>query len=127
MAPSTISAKPVATAIATLISIDTLTILPSISRQPGFASSGRFTRHGWRVHAYIDFLALAATTGKLAAKKKEERSGHDDHKDHQYGHYCSAVTTTTIIVSHTIDPPLCADDSHLMSDVTVFGDRFQSG
>jgi hypothetical protein len=78
------------------------------------------------VHVHIDFLGLAATTGKLAAEKKEERSGHDDHKDHQYGHHCSAATTT-IIVSHTIDPPLCAHDSHLIGDLTVCADRFQSG
>jgi hypothetical protein len=71
------------------------------------------------VDVYIDFLVLAAAaTAKKLAAEEEERSSHDDHKDHEYGHDCSA-TATTIIISHTIDPPLCADNSHLIGDVSV--------
>jgi hypothetical protein len=67
-------------------------------------TSGRFTRHGWRVDVYIDFLGLAATAGKLAAEEEEGHGRNDDHKDHKYGHDCCAATTT-IIISHEINPP----------------------
>jgi hypothetical protein len=42
-----------------------------------FASSRRFTRDGWGLDVYIDFLGLAAAT-KLTAEVEEERSGNDD-------------------------------------------------
>src|SRR5437763_9609013 len=80
--------------------------------------SGRFTRHCWRLDVYIDFLRLSAATAEKLAAEEEERSGHDDHKDNQYGHDCG-VASTTIVISHKIDPPLCAHDSHLTGDVTV--------
>jgi hypothetical protein len=66
--------------------------------------SGRFTWHGWRLDVDIDFLGLAATTGKLAAEEEEGHGGNDDHKDHKYGHDCCAAATT-IIISHEINPP----------------------
>ena len=50
-----------------------------------FASSGRFSGHGfsggWCVDVHIDFLGPGATAEKLAAKH-EERGGNYDHKDH---------------------------------------------
>jgi hypothetical protein len=75
------------------------------------ASSGRFTRHGWRIDVYIDFLGLAATAEKLAAEE-EKRRGNNDHKDHQYCYDCgvAAATAATIIISHKIDPPFRTHD-----------------
>jgi hypothetical protein len=84
-----------------------------------FVSSGRFAGHDlsglrWCLDVYIDFLGLAAAAEKLATEE-EERSGHDDHKNHEYGHDCG-VAAATIIISHKIDPPL------FVGDVIVFGD-----
>jgi hypothetical protein len=56
------------------------------------------------VHAYIDFFGPAAAAADKLATEEEERSRHDDHKDHEYGHDCGAAATT-IIISHTINPP----------------------
>jgi hypothetical protein len=86
-----------------------------------FASSGRFTRHGWRLDVYLDFLGLAAAT-KLTAEKEEERSGNDDQKDHKYGHHCGVAAATTIVISHKIYPPSRTNDSLFVGDVTVSGD-----
>src|SRR5581483_3634078 len=87
--------------------------------------SGRFTGHDFsgfhrrRLDVYIDFLGPAAAAAEKLAAEEKERCGHDDHKDHEYGHDRS-VAATTIIISHKIDPPpLCAHDSHLVGDVTV--------
>jgi hypothetical protein len=98
MTPTINATKLVATAIATFASTDKFIIFLSI-----MASSGRFTRHGWRLHVYIDFLGLAAMTDKLAAKEKEG-GGNDDQKDHKYGHDCR-VAATTVIIRHKIHPP----------------------
>jgi hypothetical protein len=99
------------------LSGESLTGTVSDRRRLSAASSGRFPRHGWRLDVYVDFLGLTATAGKLTAEK-EERCGHDDHKDYEYRHHCGAAATT-LIISHKINPPLCAYDSHLVGDMTV--------
>jgi len=88
--------------------------------------SGRFTRHGWRLDVYIDLLAPAAATDKLAAE--EDRGGNDDQKDHYYCHYCgvAAATAGTIILSHETHPPLCIHDSLFAGDVIVLEHAFSS-
>jgi len=56
------------------------------------------------VDVYIHFLRSAAAAAEKLATEEEERYGHDDHKDHEYGHDCGA-TATTIIITHKIDFP----------------------
>ncbi|PYL65601.1 MAG: hypothetical protein DMF20_08405 [Verrucomicrobia bacterium] len=91
-------------------------------------SSGRFAGHDfsglrrWCLDVYIDFLGLAAATAEKLAAEEEERCGHDDYKNYEYGHDCGVAAGATIIISHKIYPPLCTDHSLFVHDVSVFGD-----
>jgi len=91
-------------------------------------SSGRFTGHDfsglrrWRLDVYIDFLGLAPATAEKLAAEEEERSGHDDYKNHEYGHDRGIAAGATIAISHKIYPPLCTHHSLFVRDVSVFGD-----
>jgi len=92
-------------------------------REACFPSSGRFTRHdfcgfGWRFDVYIHFISTAAATAEKFAPAHENRRGHNYYKDHEYS-YDRSVAATTIIISHKIDPPVCAHDSHLVGAVSV--------
>jgi len=91
-------------------------------------SSGRFTGHDfsglrrWRVDVYIDFLGLAPATADKLAAEEEERSDHDDDKNHEYGHDRGIAAGATIAISHKIYPPLCTHHSLFVRDVSVFAD-----
>jgi hypothetical protein len=48
-----------------------------------FTSSGRFTRHGWRLHVYINLLGLAAAMADKLAAEEKESGGNDDQERSQ--------------------------------------------
>ena len=71
---------------------------------------------------YIHFFRSAAATAEKLAAEEEERSRHDDYKNHEYGHDCGVAAGATITISYKIYPPLCTHHSLFVRDVSVFAD-----